>query len=249
MKENIKLSNKRLQKFGEIYWIFGVIFVALGVAICSKANLGVSMIAAPPFIIQEWLLKYTDWFSVGTIEYLFQGLLLILLCIVVRRFKIKYIFSFLVAFTYGLVLDLWLLILGREVYDSVWLRWIMLFVGDLITALGVACFFRTYLPLQVYELVVSEVADKYNLAVPKTKLYYDIISLVLSIVLAFLLNLDANTFDWSKLYSTSYHYIGAGTIITTFINAPLIALFGKILQKLTGQEALLPNVKNFFTRH
>ena len=38
---------KKIQKSAELLWVFGIVFVALGVAICSKANLGVSMIAAP----------------------------------------------------------------------------------------------------------------------------------------------------------------------------------------------------------
>ena len=38
---------KKIQKSAELLWVFGIVFVALRVAICSKANLGVSMIAAP----------------------------------------------------------------------------------------------------------------------------------------------------------------------------------------------------------
>jgi len=40
---------KKFEKSAELLWLFGIIFVALGVAICSKADLGVSMIAAPAF--------------------------------------------------------------------------------------------------------------------------------------------------------------------------------------------------------
>ena len=239
---------KKRQKFGELYWLFGLIFVSFGVAVCSKADLGVSMIAAPPFILQEALAPYWPWCTVGTMEYIFQGFLLIILCLTVQRAKLKYVFSFVVAFLYGLLLDLWLLILGREPFDAVWLRWVMLIVGDIITAFGVACFFRTYLPLQVYELFVSEVSDRYRFHVAKTKLFYDLASLTVSIILAFCINLDAASFDWSKIYYTAYHYIGAGTIVTAIINAPIIAFFGKLLSKMTGNEPLFPRVKEFFLK-
>ena len=248
MKTKEEYCFKKPLRFGELYWLFGVLFVSLGVAICSKADLGVSMIAAPPFILQEAISSLLPWSTVGTMEYLFQGFLLILLCIVVRRAKIKYLFSFVVAFLYGLVLDFWLFLLGRDTYDAVWLRGIMLIVGDCITALGVACFFRTYLPLQVYELFLSEVSDRYGYKVAKTKLFYDLASLFLSIILAFCLNLDANSFDWSKIYYTAYHYIGAGTVLTTVINAPIIAFFGKILTKLTGEEPMFPQLIEFFKK-
>ena len=239
---------KRPQKFAEIYWLLGVLFVSLGVALCSKADLGVSMIAAPPFILQEAIAPYWPGCTVGTMEYIFQGFLLVVLCLAVQRAKIKYLFSFVVAFLYGMVLDLWLLILGREPFDAVWMRWLFLIVGDCITAFGVACFFRTYLPLQVYELFVAEVADRYRFSVAKTKLSYDMASLVISLILAFCINLDANKFDWSKIYCTSYHFIGAGTVVTVLINAPIIAFFGKILNRLTGEEPIFPRMKEFFRK-
>lgn len=248
MESEKRTGFKKPQRFGEANWLFGMIFVSLGVAICSKADLGVSMIAAPPFILQEAISPYWSGLTVGTMEYFFQGFLLLVLCLTVQRVRIKYLFSFAVAFLYGLLLDLWLMFLGRDPFGAVWLRWIMLIVGDCVTALGVACFFRTYLPLQVYELFVSEVADRYRFPVAKTKLVYDLASLAVSVILAFCIHLDAASFDWSKIYSTAYHYIGAGTVVTSLINAPIIAFFGKILASLTGDDPLFPKAKSFFKK-
>ena len=71
---------KKIPKANELMWVLGVIFVALGVAICSKADLGVSMIAAPAFIISDALRNVSSFFSVGTVEYMVQGIMLIILC-------------------------------------------------------------------------------------------------------------------------------------------------------------------------
>lgn len=51
------------------------------------------------------------------------------------------------------------------------------------------------------------------------KQVYDIVSLVLSVLLAFFVN-------------RSMAGIGIGTIILTVVNAPLIALWGKLLDRL-----------------
>ena len=56
---------KKLKRTSELLWLFGVIFVALGVAICSKADLGVSMIAAPTFIVYEAIAHLWSGFSLG----------------------------------------------------------------------------------------------------------------------------------------------------------------------------------------
>lgn len=47
----------KITQSSELLWLFGIVFVASGVAICSKANLGVSMIAAPTFVIQETIVS------------------------------------------------------------------------------------------------------------------------------------------------------------------------------------------------
>ena len=59
---------KKIPRANELLWLFGIIFVALGVAICSKANLGVSMIAAPTFVVQKAVVELWSGFSVGVVE-------------------------------------------------------------------------------------------------------------------------------------------------------------------------------------
>jgi len=131
---------KKIQKSSELLWLLGIVFVAFGVAICSKADLGVSMIAAPSFVLSEILLKWSSIFSVGVTEYVFEGLLLLLMCVVVRRFNWRYLLSFAVAVLYGYILNFFLWLLGGVEFDAVWIRWVMLIVGDMITAFGGACF-------------------------------------------------------------------------------------------------------------
>ena len=113
---------KKISRSSELLWLFGMIFVAFGVAICSKADLGVSMIAAPAFVIREAVSKVWQDFSVGMAEYLFQGLLLIILCIAVRHFSWRYLLAFATAVLYGYTLNFFLWLIGDAPYDAVWLR-------------------------------------------------------------------------------------------------------------------------------
>ncbi len=240
---------KKIQKTSELLWVFGIVFVALGVAICSKADLGVSMVAAPPFVIYGAVKSFWNGFSVGMVEYLVQGLMLILLCIIVRKFNWRYLIAFLVAVIYGYVLNLFLYILNDVSFNQVWLRYFMLLVGDVITAFGVACFFKTYMPLQVYELFVAEISSNFKISIHKIKRIFDISLLLISIILAFTLFGDVTTFDWSTIYYNSFHSIGVGTIITTVINSPLINGCSKILDKIFEPTALLPSLEKLLKRN
>ena len=195
---------KMLRKTSELLWLFGIVFVALGVAICSKANLGVSMIAAPAFVVYEAIAPLSEMLSVGVTEYIIQGLMLVLMCIIVRRFTWRYLLAFAVAVIYGYTLNFFLWLLSGIEFSTVAARWVMLIAGDIITAFGVACFFRTYMPLQVYELFVAEIADRFHFNINKTKWIFDLSLLIISIVLAVTLFGDVKSFDWSTIgYSVS----------------------------------------------
>lgn len=231
---------KKLKRASELLWVLGIVFVALGVAVCSKANLGVSMIAAPAFVISEKLISVNQFFTVGVIEYLFQGILLTILCISVRKFNWRYLLAFAAAIIYGYTLDMFLFILSPINFEAVWLRWLMLLVGDCITAFGVACFFRTYMPLQVYELFVSETSKHFFLDINKVKRTFDVTLLVISVALALIIFLDITAFDFTTAYASSYHSIGLGTLATTVINSYLIKFSGKIIDHLFEPTALFP---------
>jgi uncharacterized membrane protein YczE len=58
----------------------------------------------------------TVWFTFGMAEYCFQLLLIIVLSLLMLKFKKKFIFSFVTAFIYGNILDL--------------VMWIMAFPGS-----------------------------------------------------------------------------------------------------------------------
>lgn len=238
----------KIKKSSELLWLMGIVFVALGVSICSKADLGVSMIAAPAFVVSEAISPIWSGFSVGVTEYMIQGVLLIILCISVRKFDARYLLAFAVAVIYGYVLDFFVFITAPISFDSLWLRYVMLIVGDIITAFGVACFFRTYLPLQVYELFVDEIAKSFKITISKTKSSFDISLLLISVLLSLTLFDGIKMEDITQIAFKSFHSIGLGTLITTIINTPLIVIMGKFIDKIFEPTPLLKGFEKALKR-
>ena len=134
------------------------------------------------------------------------------------------------------------------VFNAVWLRWVMLIVGDFITAFGVACFFRTYMPLQVYELFVAEISRHFRIDISKTKWVFDITLLLLSIAFIFLLFDDFSTFEPSSLWTSSFHSIGLGTLVTTAINSPIIKLMGKLIDSVFDSSPRFLKLETILSR-
>ncbi len=212
----------------EVAWICGTLFCAMGVALCTKANIGLSMIAAPAYIIHVFMENFLPWYSQGTSEYIWQTVLLVIMCIIVQRFKPKYLLTFLCAVIFGFAVDGCLLLLGGGApYENLWVRIATFALGEAITAVAIAFNFRTSLPLPVYELVVSEISKRYGKDINKVKQANDIIMLAISVLLALLLN-------------RSFEGIGIGTIVITVINAPLIAFFGRLLDKFCDFSPRFP---------
>ncbi|MBQ9767225.1 MAG: hypothetical protein IJW37_03905 [Lachnospiraceae bacterium] len=218
---------KKIGKMNEIAWVLGIVLCALGVCLSTKADFGLSMIAAPAYILHVGLVKVFPWFSQGTAEYVFQGALLILLCIAVQKFRLRYLLSFGTAILFGLALDLWFVVFGGNgAYEETSLRIAAFVLGTLITGLSIAFFFRTKLPQEIYELFVTELSTRYGWKSTRVKQIFDFSCLALSLVLAFFVN-------------RSLEGIGIGTVIVTIVNASVIALFGKGLDKLFIFDSLV----------
>ena len=206
-----------------LYWILGLALSGLGLSLSTKSDLGLSMIGAIPYIFHVWLRGALPWFTQGMAEYVWEAVVLVILCLIVRRFRPRYLLSFGTAVLSGFAIDLWLALLGGNgPWESVAARIVSFFAGACVTSAGIACFFRTTLPVLVYELAVKEVAERFHLDKNKVKLGNDILMLAVAILL-------------SRLLTHAWTGIGLGTVAITCINAPLIALFGRLLDRLDPQ--------------
>ena len=171
-------------------------------------------------------------------EYVLQGGLILLLCPFVGRFKKKFLLSFGTAVFYGVVLDFWRMLFGTEVPNELWQRAFFCGLGGCITAFAIALLLRTYLPQQGYELVVKELSDRYGWAMGRVKWIYDMSSLVVAILLMLLL-----------FGEFSFSMIGAGTLLLTLVNTPLITGFGKLLDRFFVFTPFFPRFHGFFQKH
>lgn len=222
----------KIKKMNEVAWLCGTLCCAFGVALCTKADFGLSMIAAPAYIIHIFMQEFFSWYSQGTSEYIWQTFLLVALCFIVRKFKVKYLLTFACAIIFGFAVDGFLFLLGGGApYEEMWVRILAFTFGELITAFAIACNFRTSLPLPVYELLVTEIAKRYNFPTDKVKQINDIIMLALSVALALALN-------------QSFRGIGIGTVIITVVNAPIIMGIGKLLDKYCDFSPRFPKFVN-----
>ncbi len=211
---------KKKTFYSELAYLFGLILLAFSTAFMTLADFGLSMVVAPAYIFHVKLQPIFSFFSFGMAEYVFQAVLLLLMMLVVRRFRLRYLFAFVTAVIYGFILDFFLFLLAPLPTHLLWVRFLLFFVGMVVCAFGVSLMFHTYLAPEVYELFVKEVAETYKLPVSRFKTIYDCASCLLGIILSFLF------FGFGTFVGVNW-----GTVVCALINGFLIGRFSALLEK------------------
>lgn len=220
--------------YTELAYVCGVVFLALGTALMECANLGVSMVVAPSYLIYLKVSEYLPFFTFGMSEYIMQTLLLAATMIILRKFHISYLFTFVTIIVYSPVLDLAMKLVSGIPSDTV-AAWILLFcAGTFICALGVAFMFNTYLAPGAYELFVKELAPHFGVEISRFKTWYDCISCLVGVVLSFVL------FGFGV-----FRGVGIGTVVCSLVNGWLIGKLSAFLTKRYDFCDALPFGKYF----
>ena len=222
---------KKPKNCGELSFLLGAVTLALGTALMRKAGFGMSMVVAPAYVLSAWI----RIIPAGTMCYICQGFLVAVTSIMMRRFRVTYLFSFLSAVIFGLFVDLFGFCLSPVTDPAMAMRLLLEVIGIPVNALGVALLFHTYFPPQAPELFVKELSKKTGWQLYRVKYAYDLSSCALSIALSFLL---LGHWDWSIL--------GVGTLVVTFVNSPLIALWGKLLEHIAEYRPAIRKIGALF---
>lgn len=219
---------KKLKLPQEIAYLLGLVTMTLGVALMQKANFGLSMIVAPAYMLSEFF-----GISFGTAEYCLQFVLVTVMCLILRRFRIVFYLSFATAVIYGLVLDGFVRLLqaGTPAQDLP-IRVLLMLAGMAVTAVGVALFFCTYLPACAYDMFVKMVSEHFGVKTGRFKICYDLASLCVALILTFAF--------FGKLMG-----IGVGTLICACLNGLLINAFSALFARRVDFTVLLPRVEKF----
>lgn len=212
----------------ELSYVCGLLILTFGVALTKQADFGLSMVVAPAYLLSCALQPILPFFTFGTAEYTLQAVLLIAMMIAIRRFRVSYLFSFVTALVYGLLLDLLLIPVGLFPVGSVWIRLVWFLLGQVCIAAGVAFFFHTYISPEVYELVVMEFSKHWGWQLHRCKIVYDCTSCAVAIVMSFAI------FGLWHLEG-----VGLGTIYIALTNGFLIGRISKFLDAhFTFRDAL-----------
>ncbi len=193
-----------------------MIINSFGVVLMLYSGAGISAISSVPFAFSEVL----PVLSLGTWTYIFQGLLVLSLMIMRKRFVPSYLFSFVVGFVFGKLLDvheLWINILP----DNITMRIVYFILSYIILCFGIAISNHCLLPITPTDLFPRELADITKVSYSKIKIGFDVSCLAVTAGLTFfcLGHLDG---------------LGISTIVAAFTMGKGVSIAGNLIDRKFG---------------
>ena len=211
---------KKRKMYAELAYVLGLLLLALGTALMETADFGMSMLVAPAYLLHLKLSQVWPFFSFGMAEYLFQFVLMIVLVLVLRRFRWSYLVSILTAVLYGAMLDGSMALAAQIPDGGMALRFACYIVGMVTCSAGVALLFNSYISPEVYELFVKELSLKHGVKIARVKTVYDLASCALAVVLSFAF------FGFGRFEGVKW-----GTVVCAAFNGWIIGRFAEAYER------------------
>lgn len=227
---------KKIKLYSEFNWLLSLVVISFSVAMTAAADFGLSMVVAPAYIISLKL----GFLSFGQCEYITQGILFVLLCLLLGRVKPVYFCSFFTCLVYGLILDGWRSLV--PLFDPavtapgsmpMGVRIVLFALGMVLCAFSIALCFNSYIHPQVYDFFVKAVSDRFSIPRDRFKIGFDMAFLLLAIAL-------------SLLFFRGFRGVGVGTVVTAACNGLLVGFFSRLIDRHCVVTALWPKLEKRF---
>ncbi|MDO4288818.1 MAG: DUF6198 family protein [Eubacterium sp.] len=198
---------------GELALLVIVVINSLGVVLMLYSGSGISAISSVPYAFSEVL----PALSLGTWTYIFQGLLVLSLMLLRKRFVPQYLLSFVVGFAFGLMIDvheIWI----SELPQTLPLRVLYFVLSYLIICLGIALSNRCKMPIIPTDLFPREVSAITGADYARVKIPFDVICLLITGIMT-----------W--VFLGEIRGLGIGTILAAFTMGKVIDFIGQGIDK------------------
>lgn len=208
-----KRNEKRMIWRGEMALLVAVLINSFGVVLMLYSGAGISAISSVPFSFSEVLPRL----SLGTWTYIFQGALVLSLMILKKRFVPMYLFSFVIGFAFGELLDVyefWIDVLPT----SVGWRIVYFLISYLLISFGIALSNRCGLPIIPTDLFPRELQRITGIAYSKIKITFDVLCLAVTVAM-------------TAICLGHVEGLGIGTVLAAFTMGKMVALIGKQLDE------------------
>lgn len=213
LKEEKSMNDRRFVLRGEAALLLAIVINSMGVLLMLQSGSGISAISSVPYAFSEVFPKLT----LGTWTYIFQGLLVITLMVLKKRFVPSYLFSFVAGFMFGKLMDLhelWI----TKLPISIPLRIVYFVLSYVILCFGIALSNRCKLPIIPTDLFPRDLSEIIHKPYARVKITFDVTCLLVTACMTY--------FALGKILG-----LGIGTVVAAFTMGKGVAIAGNLIDK------------------
>jgi uncharacterized membrane protein YczE len=207
------------------YHTIGFIIIALGISSILNSNLGASPIDAFNYFLQQIVVEYFPWATIGRVI-IFTGLTVTLLTYLLNLEK-NMLISAIFLIVVGNFVDAWNLafeLIPNDISSILVIRILMASLGMLLCAFGVSITILTGLPASPYERLMLVIYKKIKV-LSLSKIIVEGSFFVIAIILGLL---TKSLFEQVHIF----------TVVMTFMMGILVGMFTNILKKINKKGEL-----------
>ena len=222
MKETeIQKEKSRRTVRGELALMVAVAINSLGVVLMLHSGAGISAISSVPYAFSEVFTRV----SLGTWTYIFQGLLVLSLMILRKKFVPSYLLSFVVGFFFGIFIDIheaWIQVLPQTIP----LRILYFVISYIVICLGIALSNRCKMPIVPTDLFPRELSVIIKVPYSRIKVSFDVICLMVTALM-------------TGLILGHIKGLGIGTVLAAFTMGKVIGMIGDKMDQHVRFESFM----------
>jgi uncharacterized membrane protein YczE len=212
-KRTLLLKETKKVYRGELALLIIILINSLGVVLMLHSGSGISAISSVPYAFSAAFPVLT----LGQWTYLFQGVLILSLFVLRRKFVPQYLFSFVVGFVFGNVMDLHKLWVDR-LPQTLPLQILYFVISYLLICFGIALSNHCKMPIIPTDLFPREVSAITGIAYSRIKVSFDVICLLVTAVLTF-------------VFLGRISGLGIGTVLAAFTMGKVIGIINNWIEE------------------
>ena len=204
-----KLKDKRLTN-RIVLFVLALFVVSLGVSLTTRANLGTSPAACPPYVLS---LAPQLPLTMGTYMFAMQVMFVLAQIALLRsRFEKLQLFQFVASFLFGLYTDITMWLTTPFIYENYAMQWVVLLIGCSVMAFGIALELKAALLLLPGEGLVKAISQVGGWKFPNVKIWNDVVMTMVGSLL-------------SVALIGSFEGVREGTVVSALLTGFMVKVF------------------------
>lgn len=164
-----------------LFFIAGVYFMGLGVALSVTADLGTSPISSLPYVLGE-----ITPFTMGVMTFAMNIVFILLQVLILRKqFKLWYLLQLPGLLLFSAAIDLNNYLLSGVVLDTYWIQFLIMLLGCVVLGFGIALLLKADIFTMPGDFLVKVISDKTGRNFGRLKVCFDVILVAIAVTVSF----------------------------------------------------------------